>query len=72
MKLWRCEDCGREMFELRAVCPSCKGERFSEKESEGIEDIVSSRLSVTPSGFEDSYDIVIGRTGGVTVIYRKV
>lgn len=60
------------MFELRGVCPSCRGERFSEKDSEGMEEIVSSRLSVTPSGFEDSYDLVIGRTGGVHVIYRKL
>lgn len=72
MKLWKCETCGREAFELRGVCPSCKGESFSEKEAGAAEDMVSSRLSVTPSGFEDSYDLVIGRVDGVKVIYRKV
>lgn len=72
MKLWKCGSCGKEMFELRGVCPSCHGESFSEVESVGVEEIVSSRLSVTPSGFEDSYDLVMGTVGGVKVIYRKV
>lgn len=70
MMLYRCESCNRKMFEKRAVCPECHGESFSEVEAGTPEPIVTSLLAVTPEGFEDSYLLVLARTGGTKVLIR--
>ncbi len=59
------------MFERRAVCPECRGESFSESEAGEPQTIVSSLLTVTPEGFEDSYDLAVGKLGRTLAIYRK-
>ncbi len=72
MKVFRCETCANEMFERRAVCPGCLGEKFTETEAGEPEPLVSSKLTVTPAGFEDSYELIIARLGKTKAIYRKV
>lgn len=72
MNVYRCERCGNEMFERRAVCPGCQGERFVEVESGEPKAFVSSTLTVTPAGFEDSYELIIGTLGKTKAIYRRV
>ncbi len=72
MNVYRCETCGNEIFERRAVCPGCLDERFVEVESGEPEPFVSSMLTVTPAGFEDSYELIIGTLGKTKAIYRRV
>ncbi len=71
MNVFRCTGCGAELFERRASCPSCFGESFEEVDAGEPEAIVSSRLTVTPEGFADSYDLFIGKLGKARAIYRK-
>lgn len=71
MKVVRCETCGNEAFEVRAVCQKCFGERFAEVEAGEPKPVVSVLLTVTPEGFEDSYEVVVGTLGRTRAIYRK-
>lgn len=72
MKIYRCASCGDEMFERRAVCRRCRGESFVEEEAGEPQVLVSAMLTVTPAGFEDAYEIVVGSLGRTRAIYRKV
>ena len=72
MNIFRCESCGSEMFERRAICPACLGERFVEADAGEPVPIVSSKLNVTPAGFEDSYELVFARLGKTNAIFRKI
>ncbi len=72
MIVYRCDKCGNEMFERRAVCHACLGELFVEVDAGEPEPFVSSRLTVTPAGFEDSYELTIAKLGKTKAIYRKV
>lgn len=70
MIMYRCSSCGRESFGKRAVCPVCRGEEFTEAEPGKPSMMVSSRLTVTPEGFDDSYTLVLGQVNGVKLLYR--
>ncbi len=71
MNVFRCEGCGREGFERRAVCPECFREVFSETDAGEPEALVSSLLLVTPQGFGESYEIVIGALGRTRAFYSR-
>ncbi len=70
MILYRCSSCGRKSFVSRRVCPQCLGETFAEVECAGKKEISKTEMTVTPSGFEDRYTLVLGECGGTRVIYR--
>ncbi len=72
MKIIRCETCGNEAFERRAVCRQCFGERFEEVEAGEPQPVVAAKLTVTPEGFEDSYELIVGTLGRTKAIYRKL
>lgn len=71
MKLYECGKCARRYFEKRAVCPNCFTEEIRNVEVSGVEELVTSELKVTPIGFEESYDLVLGKCGGAGIIIRK-
>ena len=71
MIIYRCRSCGREGFEKRAICPSCRGEEFYETDSQTVIALVVSELTVTPSGFEDRYKLALGTADGAKVLYRQ-
>lgn len=70
MMIYRCNSCGRESTGRRALCPDCRGEEFSASEMGSTDIIVSSRLAVTPAGFEENYVLALGQAGKVKVLFR--
>lgn len=70
MILYECRKCGCRYFEKRGVCSSCFLEDFKEVEIPDVTISLSSELKVTPLGFEDSYDLALGKCGETTVICR--
>ena len=67
-----CAGCGYELFEKRAVCPKCLGEKFGELNisDRDIIPLVEAALFVTPAGFEESYTIEIAKVGGTRALLR--
>ncbi len=70
MILQECLGCGRKNFNRRSVCPNCFGKEFRTKECTNATAIVSTRMTVTPDGFEDQYDLVLGMCDGASVLFR--
>ncbi|HKJ96325.1 MAG TPA: hypothetical protein VJ944_01125 [Thermoplasmataceae archaeon] len=71
MMLYRCNGCGRKAFGKRKVCPSCHGESFGEYSTGENVPVASTRLTVTPAGFEDGYELILAECSGSKVLFRR-
>jgi hypothetical protein len=60
-----------EFFERRAVCPTCRGEEFMEREAQLGEALVETQLFVTPAGFPEKYKISLIKVDGTKALVRR-